>query len=279
MWASVETKWKLIADNTICRVFSAGVNKGYSYPYRLVSSQSLRPSVRERSLELIVDSGYHDGDVTNKQVIERATDYNVDYLIPRDRIGEPDETVEMMREFFETFESMECRAKPFVVIQPPYEQTLADHGEFYSQFGRFALGGLRNYGPVRQVEELVSFHTALDTLSGVSARSVSIHALGVGLSPEIVHVLRDRPYLVDSLDISTPEMAIKNNQLPDALWKQFPLELPSGTYRRDLQAQYAEATLYMMNYLLGTLVDEDDLYERYISRRVSETVALSDGSE
>jgi hypothetical protein len=130
---------------------------------------------------------------------------------------------------------------------------------------------------VRQVEELVSFYNALEGIAGVSARSVSIHALGVGLSPEVVHVLRDRPYLLDSLDISTPEMAIKNNQIPDALWKQFPLELPSGTYRRDLQAQYAEATLYMMNYLLGTLVDEDDLIERYVARRTAEATALSDG--
>ena len=277
MWSTVETKWKLIADNTICRVFSAGVNKGYSYPYRLVSSQSLRPSVRERSLELIVDSGYHDPDVTNQDVIERAGSYNVDYLIPRDTIGDGDETVEMMKEFFDVFSAApECHAKPFAVIQPPYEQTLANHGEFYSQFGHFALGGLRNYGPVQQVEEIVSFYEGLKSLSGVSARSVSIHALGVGLSPEVVHVLRQNPFLLDSLDISTPELAIKNNRIPDSLWEQVGINLPRGTYRRDLQAQYAEATLYMMNYLLGTQVDEEDLYDRYISRRTAEVAAVGD---
>lgn len=262
MWASIQSKWELIADNTRCQVISAGINKGYSYPYRLLKESELRPSVRDRALELTVDSGYNNDDVSNEDVIEKAVDYNVDYIIPKDYPGRPDETVEMMKQFFDVYSPNQNHPKPYVVVQPPLADTFERHADFYSQFGRFALGGLRDLKPRQQANEIYGFWSAISAYDGIEESAVDIHGFGLGLSPELVLLIRTYPHVLDSIDVSTPERAISNNEIPDGLWDRIPIDLPRGDSRRDLQARYCEATLYMMNYLLGTEVRQNDLYER-----------------
>jgi hypothetical protein len=261
MWAEAEAFWKCIADNTKCKVFSAGINKGYDYPYRLVKPSTVRPSVRDRALELILDSGFNNDDVTNEEIIELAQQYNPDYIIPKDYPGRPEETVEMMKQFFDMYDGYNCHARPYVVVQPPYMETFLNHQEFYGQFSRFALGGMRDWGPKKQVAEIVLFNRALRTCPHTDPSSASVHAFGVGPSPTIIMMLRERPHLLDSLDVSTFEQVAKNNRFRDVIGEQVPIILPRGDNRRDLQGLHIKAMLFTVNYALGTKVDEADLYE------------------
>jgi len=217
MWASNKSKWQVIGDNTLCTIYSSGVNRGYSYPYRMVRWEEVTPTHRELALELIVDSGFNNDSTTHEEVLEEAKRVNADYLIPKDYPGKPDESVEMMKQFMDIYDAESDSPKPYMVIQPPLADTFERYSDFYSQFGRLAVGGLKNASPETQTDELYEFWNALQACPEVDETTVEIHGFGLGLSPEVVLFLRTYPHVLDSVDVSTPEQSIKYNQVPDAL--------------------------------------------------------------
>ena len=251
------------AYNTLCTVYSAGINRGYSYPYRMVPAHRVTSTHRGLTDTLMVDSVYNNDSITNEDVLEAARKVDADFVIPKDYPGRPHESVEMMEQFLDLYDPRTDHFKPYMVVQPPLAETFKEYEDFYSRFGRLAIGGLKDKSPETQTDEVYEFYEALRASSQIDVSSVDVHGFGLGLSPEMVHFIRTYPHALDSLDVSTPEISIKNNKLPDALWVQTPMALPGGDNRRDLQARYAEATLYLMNYLLSDVVNEEELHEMY----------------
>jgi hypothetical protein len=66
-----------------------------------------------------------------------------------------------------------------------------------------------------------------------------------------------------SIDISTPERAIKNGRLPDKTWTQVDFKVPTGKDSSTIRAQYTKAALYQLNYMLSRLVNDEVLKTEY----------------
>lgn len=263
-----EQRMKLISDNTRARIFSAKYNTRYLYPYALQHVNNCYPGVRNTCYELMLDSGMNDEEVTNRDIIERALELNPDYIMPKDYVGDRERTRESMREFFDLYEAVyrECAATPFVIIQPPYSEEYRMYKDFYEQFGHFALGGLQMFEPEEQVRRLERFRYEVGSNNYV-------HAFGIGTTLEVIRALRNNPRLIDSLDVSTAEMAISKNKIPDKTWKRSDFYIPEGVDSSSVRARFSAAILYMMNYMMGTRVDDDILKTEYEESTVLDEVA------
>jgi len=267
-----EERMKLISDNTRARVFSAKYNTRYLYPYALQHVGKAYPGVRDTCYELILDSGIHDDEVTNRDVLERALEMNPDYIIPKDYMGEQERTRKSMKEFFDLYRYSYpgCAATPFVVIQPPYADEYWKHSEFYEQFGHIALGGLQQFTPEKQVK-------LIKRLRHEIGFNKYIHAFGVGTSLKMIKALRKEPRLLDSLDISTAETTIAKGKFPtkvvDGTWERTDFYIPSGIDSSTVRARLSASLLYMLNYMLGTRVDDKELEEEYKENTILGEVA------
>jgi len=257
MWRELEERMKVVAENTNARVFPASYTPRYGYPYRLMHATAAKQSVREQCYELIVDSSYTDSGVSNRDVLSAAVDVNADYVIPKDYPGAPERTFESLQEFVSLYRETECNAIVMAVLQPPYRSQYEAHSEYYDRFSHFALGGLHSFATPRgQIEAIRSFR-------GAVGDHRYIHAFGVGTSLKMVRALRSDDPFVDSVDISTPERAIKNGRLPDKTWTQVDFEVPTGKDSSTIRAQYTKAVLYQLNYMLSRLVDDEVLKTEY----------------
>jgi hypothetical protein len=267
MFRELQERFKLIRHNNAARVFAAGINGRYWYPYRLMSAKEAGRSTAEECFELIVDSAYTHDDVGNKKTIEAAIDANADYIIMADAPGSQKKTHNALKEFINLYkEHVECSAKPFVVLQPPYADHYEQYEDVYSRFSHFALGGLHQFDPWQQISAIREFRMT-------AGAQVYVHALGIGTDFEIVSSLRDEPRLVDSLDVSTAEQAIKNNKIPDKKWEQTRFYVPEGVDSTTVRARFSESILSMLNYVLGPNVDDDELKATYESQTVLGEVA------
>lgn len=257
MHRELKERMKLISDNTRARVFSASYNPRYSYPYRLQNAPNACQPVRDACYELMVDSGFNDDSVTNDTVLEKAEKFNADYVFPKDYPGEQHRTHVSLSDFLSKYQQSNCNAKMIVVLQPPYDRQYLNHEQFYSQFSHFALGGLHSLdSPEAQVSAIKKFRE-------VAGTHCYVHALGVGTSLEMIRAIRENPRLVDSIDCSTAETTIKNNVIPDKSWKQTPFFIPEGIDSTSVRARFSAAILYMLNYMLGTRVDDENLEQAY----------------
>lgn len=267
MFRELQERFNLIRQNNSARVFSAGINGRYWYPYRLMSAKEAGRSTANECLELIIDSAYTHDDVGNKDTIEAAIKANADYIIMADAPGSQRKTHNALSEFITLYkEHTECSAKPFVVLQPPYAEHYTQFEDVYSKFSHFALGGLHQFDPWQQISAIREFRM-------VAGAQVYVHALGIGTDYEVVRALRDEPRLVDSLDVSTAEQAIKNNKIPDKKWKQTPFYVPEGVDSTSVRARFSESILSMLNYVLGPHVDDDELEATYQTQTALTEVA------
>lgn len=268
MIRELEGRMKIVAHNTTARVFAAGVNAAYWYPYKLLPAhEANRPSVRDSCFELIVDSGYTQDELTNKDVIEAAADIGADYLMMKDAPGDQRATHHALEDFIELYnDHVDCAAKPFVVLQPPYREHYQQYEDVYSRFSHFALGGLHQFDPWQQLGAIRQFRDA-------AGGQVHVHALGIGTDLEVIRGLRQEPRLIDSLDVSTAETAIKNNKIPDKTWKQTRFYIPTGVSSGDVRARFASAILDMLNFCLSDLVDDEELEGEYQEQTVLGEVA------
>lgn len=273
MFRELDERFKLIRENTTARVYSAGINNRYWYPFRLMSAKEAGRSTAQECLDCIIDSGYTHSDIGNKETIEAAIKANAQYIIMADEPGSQRRTHNALKEFIELYnEHQECTAKPFVVLQPPYADHYEAYEEQYSRFSHFALGGLHQFEPWQQIGAIREFRQA-------AGAQVYVHALGIGTDLTVIRGLRNEPRLIDSLDVSTAESAIKNNQIPDKTWSQDHFQVPEGTDSTTVRARFSESILSMLNYVLGPNVDDETLEEEYHRQTVLGEIASAQKSE
>ena len=253
MFAPSNEQAKLIKNCPI-KVFSAsggGQSSRYFYPYKLESVTNSSESVQETCLEYIVDSGITDSTVTNEEVIETAIKRNASYVIPKDYLHEQDRTTESVHEFLAIYEESQCSAKPLIPLQPPHDR----HYKELSEFSHYALGGIKNESPTAQIN-------AIERFRDVAGTNVYVHALGLGGSLSFIRAVRENPRLVDSVDLSTHEMATLSNRLPDKTWVQQRFQFPQGTNSTTVRAGYAQAVILQLNYMLSSDCDDEILSEQ-----------------
>ena len=233
-------------------IYVAGINPRYSWPFRLMSAKEARPAVRDACDSLIVDSVVTDPYYSMQQVLDVAHRIEADYVVGKDwpafvdPKGEGVSTLDAYDHFAGTYHRHECEAELIVPLQPPFDkQTIRSLRR--SGMDHFALGGLRDLASIEQVRHIRTFREH-------AGYGVFAHGLGIGTSIEVLVAIRKsiaadptRP-LVDSLDISTPENAVRNNKLPTKAWNQHRIPLPSGEDSTTVRAGFAEAIARMLEY-------------------------------
>jgi hypothetical protein len=266
MFQELANKMEIIGANTNVKVFAVSVCDRYFYPYALGHSGYVTDRHRNACYELIVDSDKNNLAVDNADVIEKAIEINADSVIPKDYVSKPYETHESVKEFISLYQESECQAQPYIVLQPPYKDIYTEFKDFYSQFNHFALGGLQSLSsPEMQVQEINRFHQ-------VAHNDVTVHGFGVGTSVEIIRTCRNNRDFLDSLDIGTPELSIKNDNIIDAEMEQFDFRVPKGDKSSTIRGQFAEAMLYLLNYVLSPLPNEGFIEEFYGYETVEEAM-------
>lgn len=242
-----------IIANCPVTIYSAQYNDWWDCPYTLQMVQRADQKFRDKSYRYIIDSGFRDPDVGNEDVIEKAVKLNPDWIVPKDYPGDPEKTANSLRRFADLYDDRgdEFAGRPLIPVQPPHADTFKQYEHIYEEFSNFAVGGLHYFtsssaqlGAIREFDEVAS--------------PGHLHALGVGSNLEFVTALRDEPALVDSLDISTPETAVKNNGVPDRTWIQREFEVPRGINSSMLRGNLAKYVHLQLCYMLTDFANDEN---------------------
>lgn len=219
----------------------------------------------ESCFELMMDSAYQEVEVTNSDVIKAAEQLQADYVFPKDYPGHPEETLASLEEFLELKEARKgFNPEVIPIIQPPHTEHYREHEEYYSQFGRFALGGLQAYDSLEQVQIIKEFRQEVGDY-------VYLHGFGIGTSLPLIKAIRNYSPFLNSFDVSTAEQAIRTGNIPDKTMTRHTFETPYGEDSTTVRAQFSKAVLIMLNYLLSHKINEQTLKETY-----EEETGLSD---
>jgi hypothetical protein len=237
-----------IVSHCPVRVFIASYIPRYWYPYRLQHAEKARDWAKDESLEVIMDSAIGDSAVGNEAVLERAAECNADYVIPADTLHSQPQTTGAVNEFVGLYEAHDCRAKPLIPLQPPYDR----HYQELDGFSHYVLGGIATTDPEDQLQHIRRFRDE-------AGYGVYAHGLGLGASLELIRALRENPRLLDSLDLSTPEQVVKGEKIPDKTWEQRDFQYATGDCSSSVRSAYANAVALQLNYMLGPFCDDDVL--------------------
>jgi len=223
----------------------------------MAKCNGLWEDIRTHCYELMVDSSYKNRNITNRDVLDNAANFNADYVFPKDYPGEPEETRESLQEFLDLAQQYDgLHGKPIPIIQPPHADHYREHERFYRHFSHFAVGGLQAYDPLEQI-------SIISELREEVGDNAYLHGFGIGTSFPLIKAMRERSPFLDSLDVSTAELAIRNGNIVDKTMEQFTFRTPYGDDSTTVRGQFAKAILVMLNYLLSPLVNSETLEETY----------------
>lgn len=243
-------------------VYVAGINNRYSWPYRLIAANRARPSISDTSATVIVDSVVNDPYYPVEDILDAAHRLDADYVIGKDwpkeahPAGDGIHPADAYDHFISKSKRHPCDAEVIVPLIPPFDAQMVGH---FSDVDHYALGGMRDFSPERQVTLIKQFREN-------AGYDVNVHGLGVGTSIEVINAIREsvsedpqRP-LLDSFDISTPETAVCNNKIPTKRWQQQRVPLPTGDDSTTVRAGFSEAIARMLEYELTPGCD-DEMFE------------------
>lgn len=255
---------QILARNNKCQIWIGGSeNDRFDYPYRLSPVDRVGDRIRNASQQLMIDSSINDPSLTNKEVLEKAIEYDAQYVVPKDYWGEIDQTQESLMEFHRLYQQSECEATVLWPLQPPHDEHYYRYEDFFSKVSHFAVGGVKDADPDEQIE-------AVKTVREIVGPYKYVHGLGMGCSKRIIDAIRENHNLMNSMDNSTFERLPGFGKIADASWKQQKIDMPNGDDVFTLNAIQTEFMVYLANYQLTSLVD----YEKK-----EQSVALSDDSQ
>jgi hypothetical protein len=185
-----------------------------TYPYKLQKPSTISDRVRDTATDFILDSGIGD-DVSNKEVLDLAAEYNADYVVAKDYLHDQDATTDSIRRFVDQYAYHGTDATPFIPLQPPHAehyQALVDQG--LDVYDSYVLGGMAtdDVTTAQQIRWIRDFHEA-------TPDSIYAHGLGVGGGMEFVSTVAGKDWL-DSVDCSTPEQAAMFGKALDTRLRQ-----------------------------------------------------------
>lgn len=280
-------------------VYTSSINPRWGHPHKLMSYYEARPGVAESARMVMIDSGYSRvGSMPG--VIEAAQKVDADAIIPPDLTPgcdgyedrDPTEHAYEIGEYWHDFRRVDLDCDLYLPIHPPFDHFLGelryydpgyvlgleDHPAFdYPAEGEewrleargarptftldlveaadgVAVGGLRGL----DVDERID---ALRTVYREVPRDTRIHALAPGTEPAILRELKHNPHLVDSIDVSTPEVASANGKVPDKTWKQHRHQFPKGTNSSTIRGAFSTAIALQLAYMLSPDCDDSILDE------------------
>lgn len=237
----------ILARNNTCQVWIGGSeNDRFTYPYRLVPVDRITDRMRKASTQLMIDSTIGDPHITNESVIEKAIEYDAQYVVPKDYWGEIEETHESIIEFLNIYDDTGCGATVIFPLQPPHQEHFEKYRDFYEGVSHIAVGGVKEESTEAQVK-------AIKKTRNIIGPHKHLHGLGMGASKHLIDTLNANPNLLDSFDTSTFEQLPGFGKVADSEWKQRQISLPQGNDIFTLNAVLTEFMVYMANYQLSSL--------------------------
>ncbi len=248
-----EALQQILARNNQCQIWIGGSeNNRFNYPYRLVPVDRVGDRMRNASQQLMIDSSINDPTMDNKEVIEKAIEYDAQYVIPKDYWGEIDKTQESLEAFHELYQQSGCEATVLWPLQPPHDEHYKKYEGFFSKVSHFAVGGVKDADPEEQIE-------AVKTVRDAVGPYKHVHGLGMGCSETVIESIWNNHGLMDSMDTSTFERLPGFGKTANAEWEQLgkknKFTMPQGDDIFTLNAVMTEYLVYMANYQLTSLVD------------------------
>lgn len=258
---------KILGRNNQCQIWIGGSdNDRYDYPYRLVPVDRVGDRMRNASQQLMIDSSINDPSMTNKEIIEKAIEYDAQFVVPKDYWGDIDKTHESILEFHEMYHQSECESTVLFPLQPPHDEHYRRYEDFYSKVSHFAVGGVKDEDPETQIEAVRTVREAVGPYKHV-------HGLGMGCSETVIDAICENHNLMDSMDTSTFERLPGFGKIAGSSWEQVGaengFEMPNGDDMSSMNALASEFMVYMANYQLTSLVDRGD----------SKSVEITDDSQ
>jgi hypothetical protein len=250
-----------IIQNAPVDIVAASNTAMMPYPKRLGHVNESSPSICSRSDHYILDSAIGSDDVTTEDVLERGEEIGADWVVPVDELNDPLTTTERVVEMFIQREDYdEYTPSILVPLQSDEGMTHCDHYHYMEQQldrhgfelqGPLAIGGVKDESSSTQIEITMEVREQLD--------DEYLHMLGGGFSKDWIVTLREVPEIVDGLDMTTVvQTIVSGNKLPTIELEQVDYPQPRGKNSTVMSSMLREYALYMLNYLIGPDIREED---------------------
>jgi hypothetical protein len=247
-----------------CKIYSASQNSHYWYPYKLRSVGKGWDELDRSCLDLILDSRISDDSVTNEDIVNEAIDSNANKIIPKDYINSPEKTRQSVIECEKLLQESETTTKPTIVpvLQGIHHEHLQKYEEFYSDYNYIAIGGMKGDKKENNTEYRVR---RIKKVRDILGEKTHIHAFGMGASLGIIKAIRQKPNLIDSMDMSTAEQMVINGEITDWSFEQQrpQLPIPYGEGISTVNGGFSKSILIMLNYMLTDKLNEEKLEEMF----------------
>lgn len=245
-------------------VYSAAYLVMQRYPYRLESVKESSPTVASKADKYILDSNIGHDDVQTQDIIDRGSDIGAETVVPKDEIGDIETTVDNTIELIKELQAVKYDPDVFIPLQEGDERTHVDCYEHITDrlweigedIGAYPImvGGIKDKSPYQQIRIVKSVRDA-------AGDDAYIHGLGFGCTPDWIHAVHQQPDLLDSLDTSSAIQSAMSGQMYDSNIDQFAIGLPRGKGSTFLTAYILDFTHYMLSYIYGPNVRDEDLPE------------------
>lgn len=211
------------------------------WPHRLVSYDEASMTQRKHALTFLLDSGANGHGAATAELLDAAERLYPTHLMATDTIAESEnrrweavvDTAKRVSDFIDRLESRSISPTLMIPLQPPHDEHYRYLQAEYPRQARqayFAVGGLKNETAETQLE-------AIRALREEVGYQVNLHGLGFGSTETHITALTDNPALLDSLDLSTPQQKVANQEL----WGDATLPDVEGDYRLTIEGRYVVA--------------------------------------
>lgn len=258
--SALETKRRELYDLSPVRVYGAMAIAMLDYPYRLGRIDENSPTAARNAEHYIIDSGIGDTDITTDDIIEKANYLDADVVVPKDVIGDPITSAENIGELYQRRDELDNPDSTFIV--PLQTDERIDYTTSLEMIPPlpdvevwYGVGGIKEQGARSQIIEAINCRETV----GLDEH---LHAFGCGASMPWVRTIVRCPWLLDSLDLSTPAQLSSRGMMLHGECDKLRVDLPRGTKCTSLNTQLAQFSVMLLNwYLTGLPRDEDLEYE------------------
>lgn len=255
-----------ILEDAWVRVFASTNTAMMTYPYLLGHPDESSPTLSDMCETYIMDSKIGDSSVTNEDVIRRSKYLDADVVTPADVMHDPETTTERVVDLFSRLADEEnYDPEVLIPLQPNHDcgnnhvdhyyslrDELRDHGINVKDH-RLSVGGIKEWSGTKQLDAVIGVRKA-------AGEDQFLHALGLGTSHDWISVLRQYPWLLDSLDMTSVMQDVVNaGKLLTPSGNRVDYRTPRGTNSTVLMTMLREYVLYMMSYVLGPHPNPEDV--------------------
>jgi len=261
-------KQKIIDESPV--MFFAATNTAMmEYPYILGRPEEKSPTLSEQADTYIMDSGIGSDSITDSKIIDAANSVNADIVVPKDVIGDPEQTTENIYDMV-----VSNPEKTFCI--PTQSTDGVTHSDHYYQLKDIlstvgvditdhwvAVGGIKDDSVEEQILTVAEFSNTIDD-------STHVHAFGCGVQNDWVVAIRRWNDILDSFDTSSVYQYVSNGTVFDSTLAKHDHKLPRGYNSTCLSAMQRETLLYMFNHMLTESIKDDDARETFESAKLAE---------